>query len=408
MNIIHVNNVDILGNRFNGYDMQRTLNPQGIDTKQFVMDRMSSDPNVLSIPHPSETPYFRKRVTACEAELSIHDMIYPYGWRLMDTPEFKAADIVHYHLLHNYFGALPLLPEMSKRKPSVLTVHDPWIFTGHCIYPINCKKWLSGCGNCDALDLVFPMKEDRTALMWEIKKDIYRAADLNLIVASHFMYDYVKKSPITAHMDHVYEIPFGIDTTLFSDKLERAEIRRKLGIPANDFVLFFRSDRSPYKGLQCIKDMLGQLRSIRPVTILTVVEKGNLESFKGQFNLMEYGWVTEDSFLAELYAACDVFLMPSTAEAFGLMAIETMASARPIIVCDGTSLPGVTFAPDCGISIPQNDARAMCAAVERLMVHPEECAKRGRRGRELAKEFYRYEDYVDRHIKLYEEILSRH
>ena len=45
MKILHVNNVDLLGSRFNGYDMQRALNARGITADQIVMERMGSDPH---------------------------------------------------------------------------------------------------------------------------------------------------------------------------------------------------------------------------------------------------------------------------------------------------------------------------------------------------------------------------
>ena len=41
--------------------------------------------------------------------------------------------------------------------------------------------------------------------------------------------------------------------------------------------------------------------------------------------------------------------MPSVAEAFGMMAVESMACGKPVIVFDGTSLPEVTRAPDIGL-----------------------------------------------------------
>ena len=94
--------------------------------------------------------------------------------------------------------------------------------------------------------------------------------------------------------------------------------------------------------------------------------------------------------------------MPSIEEAFGLMAIETMASGRPLVCFEGTSLPAVSFAPECG-----NDEEALLAVVKRLRESPEERYVRGEIGRKMAQEHYRFEDYIERHIHLYEEILHR-
>ncbi len=400
MNILHVNNVDLLGNRFNGHDMQIALNAKGIRAQQVVMERMGNDENTLALAARPDEPYLRNRITECERELSLHSMLYPHLFCLMDMPAFKEAGVVHYHLLHNYFGALPIFPEITKKKPSVISIHDPWIFTGHCIYPLACKRWQNGCGGCNQLELNFPIKEDRTALQWAVKRDVFSRIDIDLVVASPYMMELAKASPITAHLEHIHLIPFGIDTDLFTPDRNRSAIRARLGIPEENFVIFFRADPSRFKGFDCIKEMLEQLNPQRPVTLVAVGNQGMLTQFKGRYQVVDFGWITEDAFLAELYAISDLFLMPSTAEAFGLMAIEAMSSGVPIVVCEGTSLPGVTCAPDCGIVIPQNDGAAMCRAVTRLINSPEECCTRGETGRRIALERYRFEDYVQRHHQL--------
>ena len=164
MNILHVNNMDLVGGRFNGHDMQRMLNKIGHTANQMVMERIGEDSHTVLLSSYNGDQYLRRRIMQCEKELSLHGMLYPYFFRLMDDSLFKGADLIHLHLLHNYFGSLAVLPELSRRKPSVLTIHDPWIFTGHCIYPIDCERWKTGCGECEFLNLNFPMDEDRTAL----------------------------------------------------------------------------------------------------------------------------------------------------------------------------------------------------------------------------------------------------
>ena len=407
MNILHVNNIDLLGNRFNGHDMQIALNAAGIEANQIVMERMGDDPHTHLLTDGVDEPFLRHRITECEKKLSLHGMIYPYMFKLMDHPEFKKADIVHYHLLHNYWGALPVFPEITKKKPSVLTIHDPWIFTGHCIYPKTCERWKAGCGACPDLTVNFPMRSDRTQFQWAFKKSCFEKVSLDLVVASQFMLDFVKESPITRHIDHVHLIPFGIDIDQFSPNRNRAEIRHKLGIPDENFVLCFRADPSPFKGFDCIHDMLKKLSIDRPISLIAVGNPGMLAGLKDKYQILDLAWVTDNDLMADLYCACDLFLMPSTAEAFGLMAIEAMASARPVLVCEGTSLPSVTFAPECGIVIPQNDSAEMGKVVARLAGNPRECETRGRLGRELAEKHYRFDTYVDKHLKLYEEILSR-
>lgn len=407
MNILHVNNMDLVGGRFNGHDMQRMLNKIGHTANQMVMERIGEDSHTVLLSSYNGDQYLRRRIMQCEKELSLHGMLYPYFFRLMDDSLFKGADLIHLHLLHNYFGSLAVLPELSRRKPSVLTIHDPWIFTGHCIYPLDCERWKTGCGECEFLNLNFPMDEDRTALQWQLKKSCFSKADLDFVVASPYMMELAKESPIIRYMERVHLIPFGIDIQCFSPTRGKNKARQRFGIPKENFVLCFRADPSAYKGFESIKKLLDRLDRKQSVTLLAVGNQGMLTKYSGQFQVVDCGWITDDDLMADAYCACDIFLMPSVAEAFGLMAIEAMAVGRPVICFEGTSLPSVTHAPECGIAVPKGDVNGLLAAVQRLRDNPEEAQKRGRLGREIAEREYRFEDYVQRHIELYQEILRR-
>jgi glycosyltransferase involved in cell wall biosynthesis len=287
-----------------------------------------------------------------------------------------------------------------------MTVHDPWILTGHCVHPIDCQKWETDeCTKCSHLDRELAINNDTANYLWKIKHKIFTNIDLDLVVASKWMFDRVKRSPITAHIRHVHLIPFGIDTNIFHARHDKKSIRNRLGIPHDNAVLFFRADPSPYKGLLYIQKMLDRLRLSKPVTILTVGTTGLVHA--GRHQLIENNWINDETLIAELYAAADIFLMPSIAEAFGMMAIEAMMSGLPVVVFNGTALPGVTFAPDCGIVIKNRDIDEFTKTVERLVENPKERMERGELGRRLALEHYNVEDHFRRILELYEDILTR-
>lgn len=64
MRVLHVNNVDLLGNRFNGHDMQIALNKRGIAASQVVMERMGDDPHTIPLAAGPHEPYLRRRTPA--------------------------------------------------------------------------------------------------------------------------------------------------------------------------------------------------------------------------------------------------------------------------------------------------------------------------------------------------------
>lgn len=404
MKIAFVNDNDLFGRRFNGHDLQVYLNKNGHKAYQFVMNKVGSDSHTIPIIQKEESQFLREKCKDFEERISMQSVIYPFGEILAEKKEFKEADVVHYHLIFNHFMSIYSFKKLVQMKPSVWTLHDPWALTGHCVHPIDCDGWLTGCKNCPYLDRYSPLKEDNASSIWNIKKEIYKNLDIDIVVASQWMYDMVKKSPLTKHFERVHLIPFGIDLDLFKRKENREEIRKKLGIGKEDFVIMFRQSSQEFKGLIYIKEMLEKLNSKLSVVLLTVGETGLLEKYKDKYKIIEYEWISDDDLMVDLYSCADLFLMPSVAEAFGLMAVEAMACSLPVIVFEGTALPSVTFVSKCGIALEKGNTKEFVKTVKRLILTPQECKNRGEMGRKIAEKHYRIEEHHDRILNLYKEM----
>ncbi len=407
MRVVYVNDHDLAGRRFNGHDLQLYLNSNGYEAYQFVMNKAGTDPHTIPIIQKDESRFLREKCIEFEEKISMQSVIYPFGEIIQEKKEFKEADIVHYHLIFNHFMSLYSFKRLAQLKPTVWTLHDPWALTGHCVHPLDCKGWLTGCKHCKHLDRNSPLKEDHAAAIWNIKRDIYKEIDIDIVVSSQWMYDMVKKSPLTKHFERVHLIPFGIDVDLFKRREDREKIRKSMGIGDDDFVIMFRQSTIEWKGQPYVVEMLKKLKSKKKPILLTVGQTGTLDELKDKYRVIENPWINDNKFLVELYSVADLFLMPSVAESFGLMAVEAMACSLPVIVTEGTALPGVTFAPECGITLKKGDTDSFVKTVTRLMSNPKECIKRGHLGRELAEKHYKIERYNKQMIQLYEEIYSK-
>lgn len=407
MNVLQINYTDLPGRRFNGYDLLADLGTRGVRGRQAVLSKASDNADVVSLWDDAQDGRLQEALFNAEARLSMDNLLYPWGRVLAGTPDFRGADVVHFHLVHGRMISLFDLPWLSGLRPSVWTLHDAWALTGHCIQPGTCTGWLDGCTDCPSLEADVPLREDRADRMWRIKRRVFAEADLDIVVASEFMLDMVSRSPITEHVSRVHLVPFGIDVTAFRDDLGRSASRKLLGIGEDDFVVFFRAAPSPDKGLAYIKEALGSRPPSRPTTLLTVDRRGLVGELASDYRIVDLGWVEDASLYPRLYSACDVFLMPSTAEGFGLMALEAMAAGRPVVCFEGTALPSVTHVPECGIAVESRDAGALRDAIDRLASSPEEAERRGRLGRKIAVEHFSRERYLDALTSLYVSVLAR-
>jgi glycosyltransferase involved in cell wall biosynthesis len=297
------------------------------------------------------------------------------------------------------------LPKITALKPTVWTLHDPWAMTGHCIYPFDCERWQSGCGDCPYLNSPMPLLFDTTRFLFNYKHRAYQKAKFDIIVASKWMQTMVEKSPLMKNV-RLHYVPFGLDLNFWNQNAT-PNARAKFGIAHNALVICFRSVDNPFKGLPYIIQALERIQSTQPVCLLTMEKKGLMQQFANRFQLVELGWINDEQCVRDAFIAADIFLMPSIVEAFGVMAIEAMACSKPIISFEGTSLPEVTFAPDVGVSVPMKNVDALYQALQTMIDNPAEREERGRKGRLMAETHYNVESQVLRLTEIYKMVVAR-
>ena len=402
---LQIGNTDRIGNRFNGQDLHIELRKRGIDSSHCVWIKEWDDPDTWELMRFKGRDRINSLVNRIEDRLSIQCLLHPFSHLIPFSAKFRAADIVHYHLIHTRYFSLTSLPLLTRMKPSVWTVHDPWVATGHCVYPYDCERWKTGCGSCPDLNTYMAVRKDRTAMLWKIKNWLYGLSDIDLIVASKWMLDLVNNSPLMSRFP-VHHIPFGIDLAAFAPS-DSAKAKKDLGVFPGRNVICLRSTNNEYKGMPYIKDCLRRLDKKHKLTILTFDEVSILDEFIGRHQIIDLGWVGDQETTVKAYNAADVFLMPSLTEGFGMMAVEAMACGKPVLVFDGTSLPDVIDAPNGGIAVPMRDSDALAAALSDLLDHPEKRRRLGRQARAIAVERHDLNLHVSRIIDLYSEVISR-
>lgn len=404
MNIALVNNYDLMNRNFNGFEWMPYWKNQGHLASMLVPNKQSNNPDVFTLGGGDDLS-LKAENDRFESLIGTNNLFNHLALVLKEQSQFIQADIVHYHLIHNKVISILDFPMLTSQKPSVWTIHDFWPLTGGCYYMLGCGGWLHGCAGCKQRhNFTMLNAPEKAAEMYEVKQRVFGQVRADLVVATDWMKTYVKKSPLLGHFEHVHVIPFGLDVEAYQ-KTSRGEARRRLGIDEGQFVVAFRSSKQPVlKGCDVIFDALERLSQRDGITLLACDDAPLPEAVTKAYPVAEYGWHSD---LTDFYAACDVFLMPSMAETFGLMAIEAMAAGRCVVVAEGTVLPEVVHAPEVGMAVPQKDAAALAEAVEHLRQNPAELQRRGDLAADYARQHYAITDCAGRHLALYEEILAR-
>ncbi|MDF2864560.1 MAG: glycosyltransferase [Achromobacter mucicolens] len=402
MRVLQVNGYQSPGRRFNGLSLKPHLEALGVSSKHFVWEQDRQEEGVVSL-HGKLLRKVNRLTRGVEKVLSLQSQLYSNGMHMRRMEAFREADLVHYHIIHSGFLSMQSLPAMTAEKPSLWTLHDPWAMTGHCIHPFSCQRWKTGCGQCPDLKTDFAIQRDTTALNFRLKRAAYRRSNFEILVASSWMENMVRQSPLMDGVP-VHKVPFGLDLDFFKPG-DQAAAKARLGIEPHRLVLCFRSVVNDFKGLQYVIEALDRLQTQVPICLLTLNDKGRIEKFKDRFQVVELGWTNDDSVMQDVYSATDLFLMPSLADSFGLMAVEAMACGKPTICFEGTALPEVVFTPEAGLAVPSRDSAALAAAMERLIGDPQERLARGARSRQLAEQHYDIRLQAERMVDVYERVI---
>lgn len=407
MKVLTVTTWDAEGEQFNGYQIHRYLKKLGEQSHMAVLYKKMDDPDIHRVGNPLTRQFDRIIVTVLEKVTGMRSMLPISGITLLWRSIFRNADVVHLQIVHGVsFFSLLLVPYISHTRRTVWTIHDPWLMSGHCIYSLECERWKTGCGGCPDLTLPFPVLWDSTAPAWKIKRWVMSRADVTLVVASHWMQERVQQSPILSDLP-CRVIPLGLDLEKFRPK-DRGECRARFNIPADAHVLAFRytGEGDRFKGWPYIREALNDLDLKKPIYVIIIQKKGAAGFLDKRFTCIELGWSEDYETVIDALNAADIFLMPSVAEAFGMMAVESMACGTPVIVFEGTSLPSVIHAPDGGVAVAYKDTHALTHAIEDLLGDQERYDTMVQRGLEIVRNEYSVDKYLKSHIDLYNELIN--
>lgn len=401
-NHVHVNYSDLPGRAFNGYEQHLTARQRGLNASQIVWEKHSNTNSVLGIANVLKNREIYKEIEEIEVTFGGRAVFSPFMYDLVNSQTFLDAQLVHLHIMHHPAFNITLLPILSMLKPTVWTLHDPWILSGHCVHSGECEKWKTHCNDCEFKNLMFSIEHDNTALQFEIKRQAIQNSNIHFIVGSSWMENKLRQSPMFENKK-ISLIPFGVDQKVFFPGIPES-IYDNLGIADVDFILLARTDKQ-FKGVSYINDAINFIAEKYNVALITVGEKGLIRQLGNKFKLVELGWVSDPQKMVNLYRACDLLLMPSELESFGMMAVEAMSCGKMVLAIDipSSALCQTIDSPNCGLAVPPLEYSKTLLA---LLDSPTDIKERGDRSLALARTKYDYETYVSQSLELYKEVVS--
>lgn len=307
-------------------------------------------------------------------------------------------DLIHLHNIHGSFINQKLLFSYIKNNntPIVWTLHDCWSFTGQCPYftMVKCDKWKTGCHHCPQYREYPAAYVDRTKTMWKLKKKWFTGIqNMTIITPSQWLADLVKQSYLKDYPVQV--INNGIDLNIFKPTLN--DFRVKYGLGNKFIVLGIAFGWGKRKGLDVFIELSKRLDSNKYKIVLVGTDDKTDKLLPN--NIISIHRTQNQTELAEIYTAADVFANPTREEVFGLVNAEALACGTPVLTFRTGGSPEV-IDDKSGFVVDCDDIDAMEREIVRICENKpyskEACLER-------AKSFDMNDKYEE-YINLYEKI----
>jgi len=333
------------------------------------------------------------------------------------TPELKRliksysdwADVFHLHNLHGNYFDLRLLPAFSKQKPIIITMHDEYLYTGHCAYTLVCERWHIGCGKCPHLDVYPDVRVDNTNHNWQRNKRIFQNSKVHLVTPSKWLEGRVKDS-LLSHLP-VKVIPNGIDLKVFKPG-SKIFAREKLGLEKGAYVILFAAvmgRQNQFKDYDMLDRVIDRLKSYPFNQKVVLLALGGSQESEKEFNgvtLIEKPYSSDPKEIARYYQACDLYIHTAKADNAPLVILEAMACGKPIVATSAGGIPELVHDGETGFTVSIGDDEAMVERIQVLIDNPDIGIRMGNTAAEIARKEYDLEQMVKNYIDLYKEVID--
>jgi len=209
-------------------------------------------------------------------------------------------------------------------------------------------------------------------------------------------------------------VPCGVDTDVFRP-LDKAAMRRKLGLGAKEQIVLFVGRIEPLKGIDVLLRAVSHLDGHFRVLVIggdgkDGARKSELAALAAELRIADkvtfLDAVPHES-LPTYYNAADICVVPSYYESFGLVAVEAMACGVPVIASRVGGLKETVKDGQTGYLVPWLCPEPFAERLE-LLLNNEPMRLSLGRGARAAAERYHWSEVAARVEDVYHDLVSQY
>jgi glycosyltransferase involved in cell wall biosynthesis len=284
--------------------------------------------------------------------------------KISRLPEYKEADIIHFHNLHGSYFDFEAIEKIAAEKKIVWTMHDMWTMTGGEAHTIGGQNFVEGKPerNGKTIYAVNRPLVDRRQFYLGKKKSLYleHSKSIFFVACSQWIAENFRKAYVFNPNVNLSLIYNGIETGFYQNLNQRTWSTPRL--------LFFNSS-SPWKGAEIFKNILPLIKGSFELVLVG-------KKIEGASVLKHYETVTDKKELLSLYNQVDILVFPSIAETFPLMTLEAMSCGVTVIASNAGGIPE-QVTDDTGYVFQNGDENGLLEKIETAISDISLCRKKG-------------------------------
>jgi len=229
-----------------------------------------------------------------------------------------------------------------------------------------------------------------------------------IITISRAAESYLKEMGV--EKDKIEVIPIGVDASRFSPRVKPyTPVAEKIG---DKKMILFVGRLTKYKGVERLLHAFSRLLKDYKDVVLCIRGSGpegqrlhQLESRLGLKGKVLWPSYIPNRDMPRLYAASNLFVLPSLIEPLGIAALEAMASGNPVVASRTGGLADLVEEDVNGYLVSPGSVEALRGAMLRILEDKRLEERLGRGSRRMVEERFSWEVVAERSLSLYENLL---
>jgi glycogen(starch) synthase len=216
----------------------------------------------------------------------------------------------------------------------------------------------------------------------------------------------------------------GVDPAVYNPNKSKPEeiesIRKRYGVKPDDKMILFLGRLAWVKGVTNLIQAMPTVIADYPNAKLVILGKGEQQNdvteLANRLGIKDkvacrFEFVPEKERILH-YAAADVCIFPSTYEPFGIVSLEAMSMAKPIIVgaqgVVGFREQVVPYGPDQnGVHVNGGSPVDIAWGIKETLSDPDRAKKWGENGRKRVLQYFTWREAAEQTLQIYEKLCSK-